>query len=280
MSTKRSLLVLFSLLAFAVGGCSTLNMGESTTSVSSSPVADQIVARGEIRVGMSGNQPPFNMKNRAGKLIGMDVDLARALARTMGVEAKLVTMPFKDLLPALEKGEIDIVMSGMTMTSERNLGVAFAGPYFVSGKAALTKEPSLAAAAEPADVNKPVRMSVLAGSTSELFVKRELAEVEMVAAADYDEAVQMVLDGDVDAMIADYPVTILELFRHPNAGLVTTISTFSFEPIGVAIAPGSHLLQNVVQNYFTLLEGTGMLERLRLAWFDNSDWLAELPEAK
>jgi len=272
MSIKRSMIVLVSLLFFAIAGCSTM-----ISNSSSSPVTDRILSSGEIRIGMSGNQPPFNMKNRAGKLIGMDVDLGIALARTMGVNANFVSMPFQDLLPALEKGEIDIVLSGMTMTSERNLKVAFAGPYFISGKAALTKSPSLAAAAEPADINKKARMAVLAGSTSELFAERNLPDVELVTVAKYDEAIQMVLKDEVEAMIADYPVCILALYQNPDTELVATISTFSFEPIGVALSSDAHLLINVVQNYFKLLEGTGTLERLRLAWFDNASWVQDLP---
>jgi polar amino acid transport system substrate-binding protein len=276
MSMKRSLIALVALLAFAVAGCSTLNMGGSTGG-SSSPVTDRILASGEIRVGMSGNQPPFNMKNHEGELIGMDVDLARALARTLGVKATLVTMPFKQLLPALEKGEVDMVLSGVSMTPERNLKVAFAGPYFISGKAALSKSQALAAADDIEDVNKPERMAVLAGSTSELFAQRDLPEVELVSVADYDDAVQMVLDDEVRALIADYPVTILALYQHPNAGLASTISTFSFEPIGIALPSDALLLRNVVENYFTLLEGTGTLERLRQVWFNNDAWVRELP---
>lgn len=272
MSMKRSLIAIASLLVFTISGCSTMN-----PSASSSPVTDRILSRNEIRIGMSGNQPPFNMKNRAGKLIGLDVDLGVALARTMGVEAKFISMPFQDLLPALEKGDIDIVLSGMTMTSERNLKVAFAGPYFISGKAALTKSPSLAAADEPEDINKKARMTVLAGSTSETFAKRSLPEVDLVAVSDYTEAVRLVVDDEVEAMIADYPVCILALYQNPDAGLVATISTFSFEPIGVALSSDAILLTNVVQNYFKLLEGTGTLERLRLAWFDNATWVKDLP---
>lgn len=272
MSIKRSLIALVALLFFAITGCSTMNSRSS-----SSPVTDRILSSGEIRIGMSGKQPPFNMKNRAGKLIGMDVDLGNALARTMGVQSKFVSMPFQDLLPALERGEIDIVLSGMTMTSERNLKVAFAGPYFISGKAALTKSPSLAAADEPAGINMKARMAVLAGSTSEQFAKRNLPEVEVVAVADYDEAVQMVLNDEVAAMIADYPVCILALYQNPDTELVATISPFSFEPIGVALSSDAHLLVNVVQNYFKLLEGTGTLEQLRLAWFDNASWVQDLP---
>jgi polar amino acid transport system substrate-binding protein len=272
MSMKRSLIAIASLLVFTISGCSTMNQNAS-----SSPVTDRILSRNEIRIGMSGNQPPFNMKNRAGKLIGLDVDLGVALARTMGVEAKFISMPFQDLLPALEKGDIDIVLSGMTMTSERNLKVAFAGPYFISGKAALTKSPSLAAADEPEDINKKARMTVLAGSTSETFAKRSLPEVELVSVSDYNEAVKLVIDDEVEAMIADYPVCILALYQNPDAGLVATISTFSFEPIGVALSSDAILLTNVVQNYFKLLEGTGTLERLRLAWFDNATWVKDLP---
>ena len=272
MSIKRSLIALVSLLLFTVAGCSTINLGAS-----SSPVTDRILARGEIRVGTSGNQPPFSMKNRAGKLMGMDVDLAVALARTMGVELKLISMPFQELLPAVEKGEVDMVFSGMTMTSERNLKVAFAGPYFISGKAALTKSPSLAAANDLAQVNKQARMTVLAGSTSELFAQRSLPDVELVSVDNYEEGIEMVLNDEVEAMIADYPVCVLALYQHPDADLVTTVSTFSFEPIGVALSSDAHLLINAVQNYFTLLEGTGKLERLRTSWFENPAWVQDLP---
>jgi len=163
------------------------------------------------------------------------------------------------------------------MTPERNLKVAFAGPYFISGKAALTKSPSLAAADDPTDVNQPVRMAVLAGSTSELFAQRDLPEVELVSVNEYEEAVQLVLTDQVDALIADYPVCILALYQHPNAGLATTMSTFSFEPIGLALSSDSHLLKNVVDNYFTFLEGTGTLERLRAVWFNDDSWVRELP---
>jgi polar amino acid transport system substrate-binding protein len=276
MRIKRSLLILVSLAAFVVSGCSTLNMNGSGAAMSSSPATDRIIASGEIRIGLSGNQPPFNMTNRAGQLIGLDVDLARALAATMGVNARFVKMPFKDLLPALANAEIDAVFSGMTMTSERNLKVAFAGPYFISGKAALTKSPSLAAADDPSEVNKSERIAVLAGSTSEQFARRHLDAVQLVSVSDYDEGIQMVLDDQINAMIADYPVTLVALYQHPDAGLATTISTFSFEPIGVALSPDAHLLTNVIQNYFTLLEGTGTLERLRLAWFNNDSWIDEL----
>ena len=84
------------------------------------------------------------------------------------------------------------------------------------------------------------------------------------------------LDDEVNALIADYPITLVALYQHPDVGLATTISTFSFEPIGVAVSPDAHLLTNVIQNYFKLLDGTGMLEQLRMAWFNSDSWIDEL----
>jgi polar amino acid transport system substrate-binding protein len=187
------------------------------TSASSSSVA-RISEAGVLRVGMSGSQPPLNMTTRAGELIGMEVDLARLLANAIGVEAELVTMPFGDLLPALVDGKVDVVISGLTMTPERNLRVAFAGPYLVSGKAVLTKSAALAAAEEPSDVNQPLRMAALAGSTSESFVKRHLPEVELVATTDYDEAIRQVIDDEVTPCWRTIPLASSRSSRTPMPG--------------------------------------------------------------
>ena len=104
-----------------------------------SPVLAQIVKSGKIRVGMSGDQAPLNVKSKSGEIIGLEADLANLLASSMQVDLEIVQKPFAQLLPALEKGEVDLVMSGLTITPERNLRVAFVGPYFVSGKSILTK---------------------------------------------------------------------------------------------------------------------------------------------
>ena len=71
-----------------------------------SPVLSRIVTSGELRVGMSGTQPPFSVKSKSGELIGYDVDLANLLAAAMDVELKIVEKPFAQLLPALEAGEV------------------------------------------------------------------------------------------------------------------------------------------------------------------------------
>ena len=125
------------------------------TASTAGPVLDRIMQRGELRVGIAGNQPPLNATTKSGEIIGLDADISRLLAGNMGVKAKFVTLPFPDLLPALEAGKVDIVLSSMTMTPDRNLKVAFVGPYFISGKGVLTKTQTAASLQDTTGLNKP-----------------------------------------------------------------------------------------------------------------------------
>jgi polar amino acid transport system substrate-binding protein len=86
---------------------------------------NKILEKGEIVIGMSGNQPPFSMKAKGGDLIGYEVDIAKLLSQSMNVKLKIEQIPFPDLLQALKEGKVDLVMSGMTMTPKRNLEAAF-----------------------------------------------------------------------------------------------------------------------------------------------------------
>jgi len=238
----------------------------------------QILERGELRVGLSGNQPPLNMTNKSGEIVGLDVDLINTLAQSMGLTPRFVVKPFADLIPSIESGEVDVVISGMTITPERNARVAFAGPYFISGKSVLTRSPAIASAETAAALNRADRRySVLAGSTSESFVKQVLPNATSVPAKDYDTAVQMVLDGKVDAMIADFPICQLSVLRHPDADLLTLTTPFTIEPLGIALPADDPLLVNLIQNYLNTLEGTGLLMQFKAKWFSDGSWIAELP---
>jgi polar amino acid transport system substrate-binding protein len=190
--------LLLGLLVVALGACQSFP-GRAPGAARLQGVLDSR----ELRVGLSGNQPPLNMKDKHGQIIGLEVDLVEALARAMGLEARLVVKPFAALLPALEKGEVDLVISGMTITPERNARVAFAGPYFISGKSVLTRSKKIANVESTAALDDPDRTyAALAGSTSERFVKDALPQAKLVATQDYDSAVQMVIDDKVDALVA------------------------------------------------------------------------------
>ncbi|HVN87358.1 MAG TPA: transporter substrate-binding domain-containing protein [Candidatus Binatia bacterium] len=241
-----------------------------------SPAIARILQRGELIVGTSGDQPPLSLKTKDGDIIGLEADLAQAMANAMGVQVRLTALPFSDLLPALARGQVDMVLSGMTMTPERNLKVAFVGPYFVSGKTVLARADRLAALN---DANKlkaaKLTVAVLAGSTSEAFATAELPSAQLSRARDTDEAVALLIDQKVDALIADYPAAVLAMLRHPDVKLDVAKQPLTFEPLGIALPPNDPLLINWTENFLHMLQGTGALQRLTDQWMGDGTWLEE-----
>ncbi len=262
------------LLAFALGACQSLSAGGG----SASPRLTRILEVGELRVGLSGNQAPLNMTDKNGRIIGLEVDVVRALASSMGLEPRFVVMPFADLLPALERDEVDLVISGMTITPARNARVAFAGPYFISGKSLLTKSEEIARSRGIDALDEPGRRyAALAGSTSEQFVNDHFPSATLVTTPDYDTGVRMVIDDEVDALVADFPICHLSVNRYPDAELFALETPFTAEPLGIALPAGDPLLVNLVENYLSTLENTGVLTQIKAKWFSDEPWLFELP---
>ncbi len=273
---KYARIILVSILAviFLVGCAQTQQNAGST---SASPVLDRIQKRGELIVGTMGNMPPLNMTAKDGEIFGLEPDLARLMARAMDVKVKFVTKPFNELLPALQNGEVDMVLSGMTITPERNRKVAFVGPYFISGKAFLTKIKNIAYADEAEDANNPkTKLVTLKDSTSQAFAEAFLDKTTLFTTGNYDEAVDMVLQDKVDAMIADYPICVVSVFRYPDAGLLSVVTQLTYEPIGIGLPANDPLLINWTQNTVNNIEGSGILDELKLKWFARGNWLNKL----
>jgi len=239
---------------------------------------DRISQSGQLVVGTAGSMPPMNMTTRDGEVIGLEPDMAKLMAAAMGVKAVFKTMPFADLLPALEAGKVDMVMSSMTITGKRNMKVAFVGPYFISGKTFLTTEKWATSAKQPEEVNSPeTKLTALRGSTSQQFVQAVFPKATLLLGKDYSESVAMVLQGKADAMIADYPICLLSVIRYPDNNLISVVPPITYEPIGVAIQKTDTLLANWLENFLGTLAGTGDLKDLQEKWFKGGDWIQKLP---
>ena len=243
-----------------------------------SPVLDRIMAKKELVVGTAASMPPLNMTTKDGQIIGIEADLARYFATGMGVKLNLKAIRFNDLLTALGKGQVDMVLSGMTITPQRNLSVAFAGPYFASGKSILTKQANVESVDEIEKMNNPDKVLVaLKGSTSQTFVEKLMPKAKLVLSDDYDKAVAMVKNDGAIAMVADYPICFLSVHRYPEVGFATLTKPISYEPIGIALPASDPLLLNWVQNVLSFLEKTGELESLTQRWFKDTSWISQLP---
>jgi polar amino acid transport system substrate-binding protein len=227
---------------------------------------------GQLILGTSANMPPMTGKNEEGKIIGFDIHLARFMADGMGVELKIKTMPFNKLLSSLEKGEVDVVISNMTMNPKRNMSVAFVGPYMTSGKCVITKKEGLAKAKAAENLNSPeVRLAALKGSTSDEFVKSLLPKATITLVDDYDGAVGLINQDKVGGLMTDYPICLSMLQRYPDAGFVSLFSLLSYEPIGIALPAGDSQFINWTENFLSRLVGMGAMKQLQVRWFGKAN---------
>ena len=237
-----------------------------------------ILERGSLRVGVTGSQPPLNMKNRNGELVGLDIELAQALADAMKVELELVETSFADLLTSLERGRVDMVISSLTITPARNARVAFAGPYLISGSSLLTRAALVEEVQTAEALNSPERTwAALAGSTGEELVASAFPLARFVEIEDQQEAIQQVASGEIDGLLADLPFVRFSIARYPELELATLPSPFTTEPLGVALPANSPLFANLVQNYLNTLDYTGQLMQMKTRWLNSGDWLADMP---
>ena len=273
---KLYLFCAVAVIAVLLSGCAEMNRAPSPAP-SASPVMDRILSRGELKVGMSGDMPPLNMATKEDKIIGLDADLAAMMADAMGVKLNVQKIAFAELLPALEAGSIDMIISNMTMTPGRNLKVAFVGPYFTSGKGFLTKNSTLTQAKKFADINNPnFTFVALKASTSEAVTRAGAPQAKLLTVATENEGVQMVIDGKADGMIADFPICVVAAFRNQGSGLVPVVAPLTYEPIGIAVPKGDPQLVNWLQNFLNGIEKAGYMKDLGEKWFAKPTWLDQL----
>ena len=239
-------------------------------------VLDQILKKGELVVATTGTQPPLSITAKNGEIIGLDADIAKLIAASLGVKVRFSKVLFSELIPTLQSGKADMIISGMTMTSERNAKVPFIGPYYVSGKGILCKEKSLAALDKEGLDSPKFKVTALKGSTSQVFVESVTPQAKLAAASSYDEALEMLFQDKVDFLVADYPFCMYCVSRYADKGLAVRGGRLTFEPLGIGVREDA-LLLNWLENLLKIFTGMGELNKLHDRWFKDTSWVKQLP---
>ncbi|MBL0714487.1 MAG: transporter substrate-binding domain-containing protein, partial [Desulfosarcina sp.] len=136
---------------------------------------EDILKRGELRVGFEAGYLPFEMSDKSGKFVGFDIDMAKAMAKAMGVKFVPVNTAWDGIIPALVTKKFDIIMSGMTVTQERNLKINFADPYIIVGQTILLSKKHAGVVKSYKDLNDPkFTVTSKLGTNGEKAIKRLL----------------------------------------------------------------------------------------------------------
>ena len=132
---KKNLLIVLAAL-IAVCFISTAALSADMDLAKKSTI-EKILKRGELRVGFESGYMPFEMTNKKGDFMGFDIDMAKALAKSMGVKFVPVNTQWDGIIASLMTDKFDVIIGGMTITQKRNLQICFSDPYIVIGQTIL-----------------------------------------------------------------------------------------------------------------------------------------------
>jgi arginine/lysine/histidine/glutamine transport system substrate-binding/permease protein len=219
---------------------------------------------GTWKVGLDPTYPPFEMRQEAsGELIGFDVELLRAIGRDAGREIRFVAMPFDGLIPALQAGSIDAVISSMTITPERARAVDFSRPYFAAGLAIVVKEGDTTIRSLKDLEGRTIAVQV--GTTGAL----EAQKVTGARVVQFDAAplaLQELANGNVDAVVNDLPSSLYAIHDAGLKGVRIAGEPITREHYGIALSKGSPIRAEV-DRALTRLLADGDYEHLYRRWF-------------
>ena len=238
---------------------------------------EQIMKRGELRVGFESGYVPFEMTNKKGEFIGFDMDYGRRLAKDMGVKFVPINTAWDGIIPALMTGKFDIIMGGMTITQERNLKVNFADPYIVVGQTILINKKLKDRVLSYKDLNNPQYIvTSRMGTTGEQAIKRYIPKATYKGFETQVEAGLEVINGKADALVYDLPFCG---FLYGSQGKDKTIflsDPFTYEPLAWAINKGDPDFLNYLNNFLRQTKGDGFYDRMYKKWITGTKWKAEL----
>ncbi|BHH85152.1 transporter substrate-binding domain-containing protein [Desulforhopalus sp. 52FAK] len=251
-----------------------------TFSSNSAFAVDSLAAiqkRGVLRVGMEPGYMPFELTNKKGDIIGFDVDMAKRMAKAMGVELELVSTAWDGIIPALLTDKFDVIMSGMTLTQERNLTVNFASPYILIGQSILLKKELADSVKSYKDLND-AKFTVASklGTTGEQATKRMIGNAKYISYETEQEGVMELVNGKIDAFIYDLPFNSIAVGQKGAGKIVHLDEPFTKEPLAWAIKRGDVDFLNWLNNFMAQVKYDGVYDKIYKKWFQDSAWMKEI----
>lgn len=244
--------------------------GEIQQKLRAESAIEQIVQRGTLRVGMD-VFVPWAMKDKKGELIGFEIDVAKQLAKDMGVKVQFVPTKWSGIIPALIAGKFDVLIGGMTVTAERNLKINFTAPYYYTGQGLLANR-KMTAGWGLDDFNKPdVILAARLGSTAALAAKQRFPLATLRLFDDEPAAVQEVRNGRVHGMVAGQPLPAHSASAAPEL-LVALPDQLLREPISMGIRKGDVDTLNFLNNWIDVVQGRGWIAERYTYWFGSTQW--------
>ena len=222
----------------------------------------KIQDRGEITIGVKYDVPPFGFKNpQSGEIEGFDVDMGDLIAEELGVEPKFVEAISDNRIPFLQKGEVDLILSTMTINQERDTEIEFSEPYYVArGRILVPGDSDIKGVKDLAGK----RVCTALGSTYEETLREQAPDADLTLVDTYSECLELLQNGAIDAISTDDVILTGMIIQDDTLKMVG--DELTTEPYGAGIKEGDKEFQTFVSDTLEAAQADGRWEEAFQKW--------------
>lgn len=221
----------------------------------------------KVRVATDATWPPFEVMDETTKEVkGFDIDLIKAIAEDQGFEVEIINVPFDPLLAGMGTCQYDAAISAITITDERKASMLFSDPYFAAGQIVTVNANNTDITGKDSLSGKTVGAQL--GTTGAI----EVSNIPGVNQKTYDEiglAFQDLINGQIDAVIADNPLALGYVGQNPDK-LKTVGEAFTDENYGIAVCKNQTELLDKINQGLASVEANGLIDHLIQKWLVSS----------
>jgi len=238
----------------------------------SADTLDDIIKNGEMRVGVS-LFTPWTIQGESKQLSGFEIDVANKLAQDMGVAVKFSVYEWDMIIDALNKGEIDVIAGGMSITPARALKVNFSRPYADLGLSLIAHTAKTQHIDTLEKANQPeVSFAVVTDTTASDLVANLFDKATTKQYKTADEAAQALISGEVHALVASSPQPELMALEHPQLLDLPLDKPLVTYKAGLAVQKGEQEWLNFLDAWVTARSADKWLSATHDYWFESLEW--------
>ncbi|HCC5653183.1 TPA: ABC transporter permease subunit [Staphylococcus aureus] len=224
---------------------------------------EKIKERGELRVGLSADYAPMEFEhtvNGKTEYAGVDIDLAKKIAKDNNLKLKIVNMSFDSLLGALKTGKIDIIISGMTSTPERKKQVDFSDSYMMTKNIMLVKKDKVNDYKDIKDFNNK-KVGVQKGTEQEKIAQTEIENASITSLSRLPDVILALKSGKVEGVVVEKPVAEAYLKQNPKLGISNVKFNEEEKDTVIAVPKDSPKLLSQINKTIKEVKDKGLIDK-------------------
>ncbi|WP_291299460.1 transporter substrate-binding domain-containing protein [Elioraea sp.] len=263
--------------AFAFGSPAAAQGADARAALAATSMIEEVKRRGTLRVGMS-TFVPWAFRNRAGELIGYEIDVANRLAQDMSVRAEFVPTAWDGIIPALLAGRFDAIIGGMSITPARNLNANFTTAYSATGVDIAASRRLANGMTTLESWNRPNVTFAGRRGTSGIAAAQRLFPRATIRQFDDDaQSILEVVNGRAHGMIGSVPRPLFATLDNPDALFRPFETPIVRQADAMAVRKSDPDALNFLNNWILLRQLDGWLEERQAYWFSAREWRDQVP---